>query len=148
MLNGVIKMNYVRDNDNIFVSLQKGDEIFESLYRVIELEKIQSGWINGIGACEKVEIACYNSEIKDYNKKYFDQHFEIINLIGNITKSEGDSFLHLHITLSDCEYNAIGGHLFRAIITATCEIMIILNSKSINRSYNPDVGLCLWNLDN
>ena len=44
-------MNYLRDNNNIFVSLEEGDEVFESLYKVIDSEKIETGWINGLGTC-------------------------------------------------------------------------------------------------
>ena len=141
-------MNYLRDDNNIFVSLEEGDEVFESLYAVIDSEKIETGWINGLGTCKDTEIAFYNLDTKEYEKKIFDEHLEITNLTGNVTKSEGNPFLHLHITLSDCKYNAFGGHLFKAIITGACEIMIIVSHKSINRSYSNSVGLCLWDLKN
>ena len=141
-------MNYLRDNNNIFVSLEEGDEVFESLYKVIDSEKIETGWINGLGTCKDTEIAFYNLDTKEYEKKIFDEHLEITNLTGNVTKLKDDPFLHLHITLSDYKYNAFGGHLFKAIITGACEIMIIVSDKSINRSYSDSVGLCLWNLKN
>ena len=99
-------MNYLKDNNNIFVSLEEGDEVFESLYEVIDCEKIETGWINGLGTCKDTEIAFYNLDTKEYEKKIFDEHLEITNLTGNITKSEGNPFLHLHITLSDYKYNA------------------------------------------
>ena len=45
MSNGVMKY---KENNKVLVVLEKGDEIFESIYKVIEEFKINFGWINGL----------------------------------------------------------------------------------------------------
>ena len=46
--------------------MESGDEIMKSLYQLMKLEQVASGWIMGIGACKKIEIGYYNGKIKDY----------------------------------------------------------------------------------
>ena len=49
--------------------------------------------------------------------------------------------------MSDERCNSFGGHLFSGTITATCEIMMMLNDLNITRKMNKDIGLCLWDLN-
>ena len=58
-------MKYSKKNNKIFIRLNSGDEIMESLYQLMKLEQVASGWIMGIGACEKIEIGYYNGKINE-----------------------------------------------------------------------------------
>ena len=140
-------MEYKRIKNKIFVRLSKGDEIFQSLYKLVELERINSAWINGIGAFERVTLGAYSVQKKDYKKTIFDGHYEIISLIGNLSINDNEPFLHIHVNMSDERCNSFGGHLFSGTITATCEIMMMLNDLNITRKMNKDIGLCLWDLN-
>ena len=143
-------MKYSKKNNKIFIRLKSGDEIMKSLYQLMKLEQVASGWIMGIGACKKIEIGYYNGKIKDYTKKYFNDDYEITSLSGNFTTIGEDQkpWWHIHINFSDKNFNVFGGHLFTGIITATCEIIMITSKEKINRKLDSDVGLCLWDLNN
>ncbi len=137
-------MNYRKVNDKIFVSLQVGDLINESLRQIAVEENILNAWINGIGAIDNVEVGYMNVENKKYQKRNFDDHYELLSLIGNITYKEGEPFVHTHVTFSDTEYNVFGGHLFDAKITATGEIVLSLTDSKIDREYNENIGIHTW----
>ena len=124
MSNGIMK--YKKENNKVLVVLEKGDEIFESIYKVIEVFKINFGWVNGIGAAEN----------------------EIASMMGNITSKENESFVHLHAVISDEECNAFAGHLFTATISVTCEMIINIVDTKIIRNECKDIGLFLWNFNN
>ena len=49
-------MNYRKVNDRIFVSLQTGDLINESLRLIAVEENILNAWINGIGTIDNVKV--------------------------------------------------------------------------------------------
>ena len=83
MSNGIMK--YKKENNKVLVVLEKGDEIFESIYKVIEEFKINFGWINGLGAAEKIIMGAYPSKLKKYVKKKFSGEYEIASMMGNIT---------------------------------------------------------------
>ena len=140
-------MQYRVEENKILVSLEKGDEIFDSINTVIDEADIKFGWINGIGALEHITLGSYSVEKKDYIKKEFKGEFELTSLVGNITTKNGSPFIHLHVNVSDEQCNAYGGHLFSGTITATGELIIFLSDSYVNRRESDDIGLYLWNLN-
>jgi hypothetical protein len=137
-------MNYRKVNDKIFVSLQTGDLINESLRLIAVEENILNAWINGIGAIDNVKVGYMDVNNKKYQKRNFDEHYELLSLIGNITYKDGEPFVHTHVTFSNAEYNVFGGHLFDAKITATGEIVLSLTDSKIDREYNENIGIHTW----
>ena len=137
-------MKYRLEGNKVLVVLSKGDEIFESLYKVVEELNIKFSWINGIGAADKITLGSYPSSLKKYIKKDFDNEFELASIMGNITIKEDAPFIHIHATISDEECNAFAGHLFSATITVTCEIILNISDKPIYRKECNEVGLYLW----
>ena len=141
-------MNYRIDNDQIYMTLAKGELINKTLELYAKSNEIGCAWINGIGAIEDPEIGYYSIEKKSYNKKVFSGYYELTSLIGNITIKEGKYFSHTHITFSDINYQMFGGHLFDAKITAAGEFIIIPGTRIIDRKMNTDIGLPLWCMEN
>ena len=62
-------MKYRLEGKRVLVVLEKGDEIFESIYNIVEDLDIKFSWINGIGAAENIIIGSYSTSIKNYIKK-------------------------------------------------------------------------------
>ena len=142
MLNG--KMKYRKEENKVLVVLERGDEVFESLYQVVEDLDIKFSWINGIGAADNIVLGAYPSKTKEYVKKKFNGEFEIASMMGNITMKENAPFIHIHATISDEECNAFAGHLFTARVAVTCEIVLNISEKPIFRKECNDIGLYLW----
>jgi len=140
-------MNYKRVNSKILLSLDKGDDIFESLNRVIDKENLKCCWLSGIGAIENVVLGAYPSKLKKYVKKTFDDEYELTNLSGNISLKNDKPFIHIHINMSDEECNAYGGHLFSANIAVTGEIIIDIINYDLHRKKSEEIGLHLWDLN-
>ena len=140
-------MNYRSEKNRILVSLEKGDEIMDCIYKIIDNEEIPFGWINGIGAIQNIIMGSYSLSKKNYIKKQFKGEFELTSLIGNITTKQNKPFVHIHINIADNNCRTYGGHLFSAIITATCEIIILKTEKKVYRNMNDDIGLYLWDLN-
>ena len=140
-------MKYRLDDKSLLVVLDKDEEIFESLYSLINKLNIKFAWINGIGAAKNIVLGAYPSKAKQYIKKKFDGEFEIANLMGNITIQEGNPFIHIHTTISDDECNVFAGHLFTATVAVTCELILNILDKPIIRKNNDSVGLYLWDFN-
>jgi predicted DNA-binding protein with PD1-like motif len=66
---------------------------------------------------------------------------EISSLTGNISSMNGEVYLHLHICLSNIENKTYGGHLTAAYISATGELVVGVIDGSVEREFNPQVGL-------
>tara|TARA_B110001454_G_scaffold210867_1_gene225875 strand:- start:382 stop:813 length:432 start_codon:yes stop_codon:yes gene_type:complete len=137
-------VKYRKIGEKIFVSLQTGDLINKSLTEISVKENISNAWINGIGAIDSVEVGYMDVVNKKYQKRNFNDNYELISLIGNITIKDGVPFVHTHITFSDTEYKVFGGHLFDAKITATGEIILTVANSKIDRQFNENVGIHTW----
>ena len=139
-------MNHKKIDDKIFISIDKGEFVNQKLLEVAEQEKLKSGWINGLGAISNIEVAYYDIEKKVYIKKKFDDHYELLSLIGNISLVDSKPFVHTHISFSDTKFRAFGGHLFDAKVIAAAEFCIFTSDYHLHRKLNCDIGLSLWNI--
>ncbi|NLY67541.1 MAG: DNA-binding protein [Tissierellia bacterium] len=138
-------MEYKRFKDKIIVRLERGEEIVESITKLCNEEDIKLGRVTGIGATDKVKIGLFNVETKEYHSTVLEGDMEITNLSGNISRMDGEVYIHLHITVCDEENKAYGGHLNMAVISATCEIIIDVIDGYVDRRFDEETGLNLFN---
>ena len=139
-------MKYNKVDDKIFVSIGKGELVNQSLLNVAEKEGLNSGWVNGLGAISNIEIGYWDIEEKIYVKKTFDEDYELLSLIGNISLVDNKPFIHTHISFSDTKFKVYGGHLFDAKVIAAAEFCIFTSEYHLHRKLNCDIGLSLWDI--
>ena len=137
-------MEYKKFGNHYVVRMEKGEEIMESLKKLCLDEDIRLGSISGLGAAKEVEIGLFNTETKEYKTTVMRGMFEITSLIGNITRKENEVYLHCHINFSDASLNTFGGHLVKAVISATGEIIITKIDGEVNRRFDEEIGLNLF----
>ena len=136
-------MEYRKFDDTYVVRLNKGEEVIESLKDLCKNENIELAEITGLGASNLVEIGLFNVNTKEYNTKIFEGMFEITSLIGNVTRKDGEVYLHIHINFGDEEGLIKGGHLVRSIISATSEIVVRRINGKVGRKLSNEIGLNL-----
>lgn len=139
-------MEYKRIDDVYVVRLDVGDKIIESLTKLCNDENIRSANVQGLGAVNNVTVGYYSLEEKRYFPKTFEHQFEMVALNGNITRKDGEPYLHLHIALSDENYSFFGGHLNEAVISITAEIYVTTHNGEVNRRVNPETNLNVFDL--
>ncbi|MBA7586535.1 DUF296 domain-containing protein [Candidatus Atribacteria bacterium 1244-E10-H5-B2] len=125
------------------VRIDKGEEIVETLKQLCEKNKIQLGSVSGVGGTGRVTVGSFKAKTKEFFSQELIGDYEITNLIGNISTMNGEIYLHLHITISDSNNNAFGGHLTSAIISTTGEFIIEEIEGKIEREFNEEVRLNL-----
>ena len=139
-------MKYNKVDDKIFISIDKGELVNQSLLNVAEKEGLNSGWVNGLGAISNIEIGYWDIEEKIYVKKTFDEDYELLSLIGNVSLVDNKPFIHTHISFSDTKFKVYGGHLFDAKVIAAAEFCIFTSEYHLHRKLNCDIGLSLWDI--
>lgn len=137
-------MEYRRFGNTYVLRLDKGEEIVATLKKFCSDQKIRLGWIKGIGAVGEVMIGLFETSTKEYHSLKLKGDFEITSLLGNISTMEGETYLHLHINLGDSEHKTWGGHLSKAVISATGEIMIEAIEGEVDRAFSEEIGLNLY----
>ena len=91
-----------------------------------------------------MEIGVFNVNTKEYNTKKFEGMFEITSLVGNVSTKDDEVYLHIHINFGDEEGLVKGGHLVKATISATSEIILRIIEGNVGRKLNPEIGLNLF----
>ena len=136
-------MIYKRFNNTLIIRAEKNEDIIEVLKEVIEKENITLATVSGIGAVNQVELGLFNTLDKIYSKREFRGDFEIVSLCGNISTMDHKPYLHLHMAIADNKQYTFGGHMTKAVVSATAELTINIIEGKIDRYFDEEVGLNL-----
>jgi len=140
-------MEYRRYVDTVVARLDRGEEVIASLIALCEQESIELGSANAIGAVSEATVGCFDTSEKKYYAKDYQGLYEIASLMGTISVQDGKPYLHIHAVIADKEGACIGGHLSRAIVSATCEIVIRTLPGRAGRFFSEETGLNLISLN-
>lgn len=128
------------------VRLDKGEDILTVLQKFLESEKIHNAFLTALGSVENPVLAHYRVDTKKYTEKKLSGIFEVTNLTGNVALFEEKPLIHSHITLSDENMNAVGGHFIQGIVSATLEVRVEVSNTEIQKKFSEEIGLKLFDL--
>ena len=140
-------MDYRRFGDTILVRIDKGEEILEQMQKAAEQEKVRLAEVSALGAVNDFTVGVYNTAEKKYYANHFEGAFEIVSLTGTVSTMNGAYYAHLHMSAGNDKGEVFGGHLNRALISATCEMVIRVIDGQIDRYHDEEIGLNLFKLD-
>ena len=139
-------MIYKRFGNTVVVRIDRGEEILEQMQKACLAEHVTAAAVSAIGATDDFTVGLFSLEDKKYYKNRFTGSFEIVSLLGNITTMHGEYYAHLHLTAADGEGRTYGGHLDRAVVSATCEMIITEIDGTVERFRDEKSGLNLIKL--
>jgi predicted DNA-binding protein with PD1-like motif len=119
------------------LKLDTGEEIIASLGSFAATEAVRAGMISGIGAVGDVELGFFVGETGQYIRRAFEGEHEIGALTGNFSELDGVPFPHCHVLIAGRDFIAYTGHLFRGVVSVTCEIQVITDPGIIRRVRRP-----------
>lgn len=144
----------IRIDGMILARLTPGEDLFASLEGIARDHRMERGVIlSAIGSLKKVvfrnvklntalPVGAENTqEIGEVGP------FELLSLEGNLFPSESDGkpVIHLHVMLGSPSGAVLGGHLFKAVIFSTTEIVIgKIDESSVYKAKSDLTGL--WEL--
>ena len=138
-------MEYRKFSQGYVLRLDPGEEIVASLTRLVEQEQVQLGSVTAIGAANDVTIGIFSTQEKQYHARRYQGDYEISALVGNVTRKEGEPYLHLHITIVNPVTGEVhAGHLTSATISATLELFLQVWDGQVGREFSDQVGLNLF----
>lgn len=137
-------MEYRKFGNQIVVRMDRGEEILEQLAVIAEKEKIRLASVQALGAIDDFTVGVFHTKEKQYAANRFQGNFEIVSLTGTISTMNGAYYAHLHMSAGNEQGMVFGGHLNRAQISATCEMVITLIDGTVDRAFSEEVGLNLF----
>lgn len=137
-------MQYRKFANKYFVRLDKGEEIITQLKILCEQENIKLAEVRGLGATNDFTTAVFSVAQKKYVATRYQEYSEITSLWGTVTTMNGKFYPHIHLSAGNSKGQVLGGHLNSAVISATCEMVIEVSDGIIERKFNEEVGLNLF----
>ena len=128
--------------------LDAGQEAFSALQEIAEREGLSAASLTAVGAVEAATLGWYDLDEQDYRRIEVDEQAEVLSLIGDVARDpEGKPSVHAHTVLGLRDGSTRGGHLLSAVVRPTLEVVLRETPAELAKTYRPDVGLALIDLD-
>lgn len=139
-------MKYRRFENSIIVRIDKGEDIVEQVKELALKENIKLASISALGAINEFVVGVFKTAEKKYYANEFKGDFEIVSLTGTINTMNGEFYSHMHLSAGNDQGEVFGGHLNKAIVSATCEMVVQVINGQVDRYYDEEIGLNLLDL--
>lgn len=137
-------MEYRRFENTIIARIDKGEEILDKVKEIALKEQIKLASVQAIGAINEFTVGVFKTDEKKYLANEFKGSYEIVSLAGTINTMDGEFYTHLHMSAGNDKGEVFGGHLNRALVSATCEMVITVIPGNVDRYFDEEVGLNLF----
>ena len=114
----------------VIIRLDQGEEVISTLQKVLTSEGVQSGVIcSFVGALRDCRLI-----LRKGLEKTVQNHVEAVGS-GNISQYEGQTFIHLHLSVGN-DLGTWVGHLNEGIVDIFCEAAVIPVEPKMVRNYD------------
>ena len=137
-------MEYRRFDHTIIARIDKGEEILAKVKELAEKENIKLASVSALGAICEFTVGVFDTAEKKYISNSFQGPFEIVSLTGTINTMNGEFYTHIHMSAGDIKGQVFGGHLNRAVVSATCEMVVAVTDGRVDRYFDEEIGLNLF----
>jgi predicted DNA-binding protein with PD1-like motif len=124
-----------------------GDELAAGLKQFASEQKVSGSSFKAIGALSSAKLGWFNWETKKYEISVaLDEQVELLSLIGDIALKDGEPQVHAHMVVGKSDGTAFGGHLQKATVRPTCEVILTETPRHLQKQIDPESGLALIRL--
>jgi len=120
--------------------IDSGEEIVAALKSFGAAHGVRAGLISGLGAVGETTLGFFVRSTGEYVTRTFTGEHEIGVLTGNFSELDGEPIPHCHVVIAGEDFVAHTGHLFRGVVTVTCEVQVVTDPEALRRVRRPDLG--------
>jgi predicted DNA-binding protein with PD1-like motif len=133
------------DGKRVFaLVLDAGDEAFACIRRFADEQSISAASITAIGAFETATVGFFDFGTKSYAEIPVDEQSEVLSLIGDVAEGDdGRASLHVHAVLGLRDGSTKGGHLLKARVRPTLEVIVTEMPGHLRRRKVEGLGIAL-----
>jgi predicted DNA-binding protein with PD1-like motif len=125
------------------VVLGQGDEPMSAVTAYAVEHRLGGSYFTAIGAFSSAVVAYFDWSSKRYRHIPIEGQVEVLSMIGDITIRHDKPNVHAHVVLGKADATAHGGHLIRASVRPTLEIVITETPRHLHRVFDAESGLAL-----
>jgi uncharacterized protein len=143
-----MKSRQIDESPKTFILIfEIGDELAGGLLQFAKQQKLSAASFKAVGALSAVRLGWFSWESKKYEPSVtLDEQVELLSLIGDVALKDGEPVVHAHAVIGRKDGTAHGGHLLKAHIRPTCEVVLTESPTHLQKFIDPQSGLALINL--
>jgi len=135
------------DQRTFAVIFESDDEVMAGLQAFAREQRLAGSHFSAIGACRAVTLGYFEWEARQYRPIPIEEQVEILSLVGDVSLApDGQPQVHAHVVVGKADGTAHGGHLLRATVRPTLEVMLTELPTHLQRQLDPDAGIPLIRL--
>lgn len=145
-----MKHRIISDGDlrTIVVVFDSGDEAVEGLGAIARAQSLSAASLTAVGAVERATLGWYDLDAQEYREIRVEEQAEVLSLIGDVARGpDGAAAVHAHAVLGLRDGSTRGGHLLAATVRPTLEVVLTERPAELAKTFRPEVGLALIDLD-
>lgn len=132
-------------SEPFLLRLPKGQDLLAAVKAACDERGITKAQVQLIGALERASLSYYLQDERKYVGYELPEHCEILCGAGNVSLKDGESFVHLHLTLSRADGSCLGGHAMPGCPIFAAEACIMpVGGEPLERGFDEATGLFLW----
>lgn len=136
LLNGIGSNTYA-------LIFDEGDEVMALLQTFAREHSLKAASFKAIGAFSSCELGYFDLEKKDYKHISINEQVEVLSLIGDVALYGDEPKVHAHVVLGRSDGIAVGGHLLKASVRPTLELILEEQPGYLQRRMDEKTGLPL-----
>jgi predicted DNA-binding protein with PD1-like motif len=137
-------LNDDHGKQTIALIFETGDEMMSALHNFASEKRLAGSQFTAIGAFQRVTLGYFDLEKKDYLQIPVEEQVEVVALIGDIAAGpKGQPKVHAHVVVSKRDGTAMAGHLLKAHVRPTLELILTESAAHLRRRHDAETGLAL-----
>ncbi|MDP9381607.1 MAG: DNA-binding protein [Chloroflexota bacterium] len=139
-------MQYAKHGDRYVVRLDDGEEVMETMRSFLAKRDIWAGYFLAWGGFSELTLKYYRVNERDYKERRIEAQVEVVSLLGNIARLDGEPIIHAHTTVGDEEYRTYSGHLGEGRVRPLMEVFVTPFSGELRRVHDEERNLSVLDL--
>ena len=91
-------------------------------------------------------LGYFDWEKKDYRKIPVHEQVEVLSLLGDVALKDDEPKVHAHVVVGRSDGSTRGGHLVKAHVRPTLEVILVESPEHLQKQIDPESGLALIRL--
>jgi uncharacterized protein len=123
-----------------------GDEVASGILHFAQENHVTASHFTAIGAFKEVILGYFEIDKKQYKHLPVQEQVEVLSLLGDIALEKGEPKLHAHVVVGMFDGSTRGGHLIKAVVRPTLEVILTESPAHLRREFDEASGLALIRL--
>jgi predicted DNA-binding protein with PD1-like motif len=142
------KLLHENDGQRTFAMVfETGDSVIDLLRAFATQEKLSAAQFTAIGAFRAVTLGYFDWEKKEYVGREYAEQVEVASLTGDVALGPDRApAIHVHCVLGRRDCSAVAGHLLKATVRPTLELVLTESPVHLRKKHDPETGLALIDL--